>query len=145
LNGTSRADTLKGGTGNDTISGGAGNDHLYGKAGNDTLTGGAGQDRFYFDTTLNGTTNVDTIKDFMPMNDEMWLAKAVFKALPAGELSSSAFYAGADAHASSDRILYNSNTGQVFYDSDGTGAAAKVQFAQITPHLNNTHNDYYVI
>jgi parallel beta-helix repeat protein len=145
LNGTSRADTLKGGTGNDTISGGAGNDHFYGKAGNDTLTGGAGQDRFYFDTTLNGTTNVDTIKDFMPMTDEMWLAKAVFKALPAGELSASAFYAGADAHASSDRILYNSNTGQVFYDSDGTGPAAKVQFAQISPHLNITHNDFYVI
>jgi Ca2+-binding RTX toxin-like protein len=53
--------------------------------------------------------------------------------------------AGADAHASSDRILYNSNTGQVFYDSDGTGAAAKVQFAQISPHLNITHNDFYVI
>ena len=46
------------------VTGNAGSNQLNGKLGNDALTGNAGNDFFLLDTTLNATTNVDTIADF---------------------------------------------------------------------------------
>jgi serralysin len=70
----------------------------------------------------------------------------VFTALTStGYLPSSAFYAGSAAHDASDRIIYNSATGAVSYDSDGNGAAAPVQFAQVSTGLNLTSSDFHVI
>ena len=59
-------------------------------------------------------------------------------------MSSSAFYAGAAAHDSTDRIIYNSNTGALSYDPDGTGAAAAVQFAELSPGLVLTYQDFLI-
>jgi parallel beta-helix repeat protein len=145
LNGTSGNDLLNGSGGNDTINGLNGNDTLDGKAGNDVLSGGAEQDKFVFDTALNAQTNVDTITDFKPMTDEVFLSHAVFSALPTGDLRSAAFYVGAAAHDQSDRIVYNANTGQMFYDSDGTGKAPQVEFAKIGAHLDVSYKDFFVV
>ena len=40
-------------------------------------------------------------------------------------MSSSAFYVGAAAHDSTDRIIYNSDTGALSYDPDGTGLGGR--------------------
>ena len=160
--GTSSADTLPGTTGNDTISGlggqdrlfgeagadtisgGNGGDYVYGGLGADTLTGGDSYDNFVFNTALNG--GVDRITDFSHAYDTMRLENAVFTVLTStGYLTSSAYYAGAAAHDASDRVIYNPATGAVFYDSDGTGAAAPVQFAQLSTGLNVTSSDFHVI
>ena len=77
--------------------------------------------------------------------DTMRLENAVFTALPAGYLSSAAFFNGGAAHDATDRIIYNVATGALSYDPDGTGAAAPVQFAVLGTGLNVTANDFYVI
>jgi T5SS/PEP-CTERM-associated repeat protein len=146
LDGGAGADTLKGGLGNDTLRGGADADKLYGGAGNDTLFGDAGKDSFYFDTALNKSTNIDTIKDFSHADDTIFLENAFFKKLAVGALSSSAFYTGTKAHDANDRIIYNKATGALFFDVDGTGAAAQIQFATLANKpADLAANDFMVI
>ncbi len=132
-------DTLRGGGGNDSIDGGADNDSLFGDAGNDTLLGGAGNDsltggfgadRFRFATALDAATNRDAITDFsLTQGDRIELENAVFTALTnTGSLVAGAFFIGAAATTSAQRILYNSATGLLSYDSDGNGASASIAF-----------------
>ena len=45
-----------------------------------------------------------------------------------------------------DRIIYNSTTGALSWDADGSGANFQaVQFAQLNPNLNLTNQDFRVI
>ena len=125
--------------------GGDGNDYLFGGAGRDVLTGGANRDNFVFDTAL-GTANVDKITDFSVVDDTMRLDNAVFTAFGSnGTMSSSAFHAGATAHDSTDRIIYDSATGALSYDRDGTGSAAAAQFAELAPGLALTYQDFQIV
>lgn len=129
-------DTLRGDAGNDKLLGLTGNDKLYGGAGNDTLTGGAGYDTFVFDTALNAATNKDIITDYVASNDVIHLENAVFTALgtKTGALPWIAFNYSATglAQDADDRILYNTSTGVISYDRDGTGSAAPIAFAVLT-------------
>jgi Ca2+-binding RTX toxin-like protein len=115
-------DFVYGGNGSDTISGDDGNDRIEGDAGNDTLTGGAGTDSFVFDATVS-PSNADVITDFQSV-DRILLDRAVMTALGAtGNFTSNdqRFWASGSgtAHDSTDRILYNTNTGELWYDPDG--------------------------
>lgn len=134
LTGNSAANTLKGLAGTDTLVGGGGNDKLYGGTGNDTLTGGAGSDKFVFDTTRNGSSNIDTIKGFTHRSDKIVLDDDFFTLGITGTnagvaLSAGKFYVGTAAHDTSDRIIYDQSSGELYYDADGTGSTAQVQFA----------------
>jgi serralysin len=143
LDGGTGRDYLYGGAGDDTLLGGSGNDRLYGGSGRDVLTGGANSDSFYFDTSLAGA--IDKILDFSTVDDTIVLENAVFTAFSrTGTMSSSAFHVGAAAHDSTDRIIYNSNTGALSYDPDGTGAAAAVQFAELSTKLPLTYQDFLI-
>jgi Ca2+-binding RTX toxin-like protein len=123
LTGGALADTLNGSTGNDTLNGGAGND---------SLIGGSGRDEFIFDSAL-GPTNVDGISGYSATDDTIRLDDAVFVGIgAAGTLAASAFTTGAAATTADHRIIYNSGTGALFYDADGFGAGAAVQFATLT-------------
>lgn len=140
-------DTLKGAGGNDTIGGGDGSDKLYGGDGSDILTGGAGKDTFVFDTKL-AKNNIDTVTDFRVVDDIIYLQNAIFSALTGLKtLSADQFHsstAGA-ANDKSDRIIYETDTGKLFYDADGKGGAAGVQFAQLSAKLGLTASDIYII
>ncbi len=141
-------DRLYGSSVANTISGGSGRDVINGYAGNDTLTGGNGADTYVFATALNASTNVDRITDFKPVDDTMQLENAIFAALTAtGTLAASAFRANATGLAgdATDRIIYETDTGNVFYDVDGTGAGAAVLFAKLTTGLALTSQDFVVI
>ncbi len=143
ISGLEGVDRLHGEAGVDTINGGAGSDHIYGGPGADTLTGSSGYDKFVFDAALN--SGVDRITDFSHTYDTIRLENAVFTGLGTGYLASSQFSIGAAAHDSTDRIIYNSATGAVFFDPDGTGPTAPVQFALLGTGLGLTASDFQVI
>jgi Ca2+-binding RTX toxin-like protein len=145
LSGDDGNDTLSGNTGDDTLKGGAGNDILNGGAGKDTMTGGNGVDFFRFNTAL-GSTNIDAITDFKVNADKIQLENAIFKAIGAS-LTASEFVANASgiAQNASQHIIYETDTGKLFYDADGKGGAAKVQFATLSAGLALDHLDFLVI
>jgi serralysin len=133
---------------NNTLNGGAGNDVLKGYTGNDALYGGAGKDVFVFNSALNPTTNVDTIVDFSVAADTIQLDNAVFtKLTTTGTLAASAFKdLATGVKDANDRIIYNSATGGLYYDADGSGSAfGNVKFAVIGTHALLTAADFVVI
>jgi Tol biopolymer transport system component len=126
-------DVLQGGPGDDELYGGAGNDTLAGEDGKDEVTGGPGDDTFLFASKL-GAGNVDRIVDLDPAKDVIALSKKVFqKAGDLGALPVAAFKSGKTdtATAPGQRIIYNSNSGALLYDPDGSGKTAAVQFAEV--------------
>ena len=136
LGGDAGEDTLYGGAGDDLLYGLADNDRLYGEdgddtlsggPGSDTLTGGLGRDMFVFDAGRIG--DVDVFTDFRPGEDRMLLSKSIFSRLSVGVLSAEYFSAAGQAGDNNDFVVYNSATGALLYDADGSGAGAAVQFA----------------
>lgn len=149
--GNNGVNTLNGLGGNDTLSALAGNDFVYGGLGNDTLFGGTGNDSFVFNTALNATTNRDTIRDFHNVsgdNDTIRLENAIFTKLTVtGGLSSANFAANANGTAvdANDYIVYNTTTGALSYDSNGSAAGGLVQFATLSDVPTLTSSDFLVI
>lgn len=151
LNGNDGNDILSGGADNDILNGGNGNgnDSIEGgNAGNDVLTGGAGSDQFKFgspdgipNSTPFGSANTDRISDFIVGTDKIVLSKTVgFSALQSavgGNLIVSEFAivtSDSQAGISSAKIVYNSGTGNLFYNSDGatSGFGTGGQFATLS-------------
>ena len=55
--------------------------------------------------------------------DRLVLDSFVFRALQPGALAPGAFALGTEAQDADDRILYDSSTGNLYFDPDGTGPA----------------------
>jgi cysteinyl-tRNA synthetase len=127
--GSESADTLTGAGGNDTIIGNAGTDQISGGLGNDVLTGGAGADYFVFDAAP-GATNIDAITDFETGQDKICLSKSMFKISGSIKFADQ-FVVGTQALDKYDRIIYNSSANKLYYDADGIGKIAPVQFAEV--------------
>ena len=124
---------------NDVIIGNAGKDTLNGGLGADTLTGGLGADVFRFDSLL-GDNNVDTITDFnLSEGDVIQLENTgtgLFTSITAmGSLAPAAFVIGASCTTAAQRIRYDSISGNLFYDSDGSGYASSILFARVSAGL----------
>jgi Ca2+-binding RTX toxin-like protein len=152
INGSTQSDFLRGLAGNDRINGRAGADTIFGDTGNDTLTGGLGTDFFVFNTALSATTNKDTITDFNVVDDTIKLENAIMTKLGAnGTLTTSQFKKGAGFKSgkdADDHIIYNTTTGALYYDSNGSGAGGSVQIALIgasSTHAALTYADFVVI
>jgi Ca2+-binding RTX toxin-like protein len=116
--------------------GNAGANVLDGRGGADVLYGRGGADTFRFSTAL-GAGNVDTIADFSSaQGDRIQLVAGVFTGIGAsatnGVLNAGAFALSTATAEADDRIIYNPATGALFFDADGSGAQAPVQFATLT-------------
>jgi serralysin len=123
-----------------------GNNRIDGGAGADTLYGLGGYDAFDFSTAL-GASNVDSIADFSSADDVIYLDRRIFSGMTTGYLNASAFLSGAGATAATtaaQRIIYNSTTGDIYYDADGAGGAAAVKFATIGAGNPAFNTDFYV-
>ena len=148
LSGEAGNDTLDGGAGNDTLSGGDGVDLLIGGLGNDLLTGGSGTDKFRFEKVL-GKTNIDTITDFATGIDRIELDDAIFRKFIGDSDLSDNFVSGSTgvkALDSNDHLIFNTTTGALFYDPDGSGKGAMIQFATLTGVGNNVaYTDFWIV
>lgn len=125
------------------ILGTSGGNVLNGRQGSDTLTGGSGLDTFVFDTGLS-PDNIDRITDFIAAEDTIRLDRDIFSVLPAGSLAPAAFASNTTGLAgdSSDRIIYETDTGRLFYDRDGNGAVPGIHFATLNAGLVLTSADF---
>lgn len=132
-----------GGDGNDTLVGGSGTDDLYGGLGNDRLTGGNSEaDRFYFDTALNATTNLDTITDFKAggFADTIRLSSAIFTGLSTGTLAGTDF--GTAAAVGAD-VVYSG--GGLYFKAGGSANLVDyTQFAILTGSPTVSNSDIVV-
>jgi Ca2+-binding RTX toxin-like protein len=127
--------------GDDTLGGSYGRDTLVGGSGKDKLIGGTEADQFVFNARL-GSTNIDKIVDFVHGVDEIALDDAIFKALGT-TFEMNEFVARADGHAAtkaSQHIIYDKSDGTLWYDADGNGGKAAVQFAQLGSAANHPMN-----
>ena len=141
LSGSDLDDTLKGSTVANYLQGNGGSDTLDGLGGNDTLEGNDGADKFVFSTTPDGSTNHDVINDFSGstgQGDTIELSHAVFTAIAGtvgSHIASSQFQpGGGTATTSTQHVVWNSATGDLYYDSNGSGSGGQVLIA----HLNDT-------
>ena len=76
------------------------------------------------------------------------MENAVFTALTATDaLAAAAFRAKTTrlAQDADDHIIYETDTGKLFYDADATGANAGVHFATLTAELSLTNADFSVL
>ncbi|WP_343068181.1 M10 family metallopeptidase [Mesorhizobium sangaii] len=139
------------GTGNsiaNVITGNSGNNIIDGLLGNDTLSGSIGQDTFVFTTALNASTNVDRITDFSVVDDTIQLDNGIFAALGGnGTLTADQFVKNTTGLAGdgNDHIIYETDTGWLYYDSDGSAAGGSTHFATLTANLALTNADFAVV
>jgi hypothetical protein len=131
LKGEGGNDFLMGYGGNDTIDGGAGNDTLIGQG---NLTGGAGADTFFFASTREGAVLPIVVADFVHGTDRIALnSKSLTGSDLSGPVTTDQFWAGTAAHDASDRLIYDSATGKLYYDGDGSGAGGQELIGAVTP------------
>ena len=138
------------GTGNaqaNALNGNAGNNVLDGGAGADTLRGNGGADSFLFRDAL-GASNIDTIAVFSVAADTIRLENAIFTTIAGtGTLTAGQFTANTTGLAtdSAHRIVYETDTGNLFYDTNGSAAGGSVLFAVITAGLGLNNLDFLVV
>ncbi|MEH1796913.1 beta strand repeat-containing protein [Nostoc sp.] len=133
ISGTAYDDNIVGNNGNDTLFGGTG--------GNDILTGGDGNDTFAFNIYGQGLTRVD---DFNVANEFIQVSGNFYDATPS--LQKSQFTIGASATTSAQRFIYDSTTGGLFFDQDGSAPGfTQVKFAQLSAGLSLTENNFVLV
>jgi len=136
-----------GGRGADAI---VGNDYanaLYGNSGTDTLTGNGGQDFFIFDTKASAA-NADLITDFEIGIDTIALNNKVFRTVGRdGALAETAFVANLTGVAEDkrDRLIYDTDSGSLFYDANGTNKGGRALLVTIDDGLALDASHFLVI
>ena len=132
---------------NNALYGNTGMNVLNGATGADTMRGGGGADAFLFNTAL-GPTNVDTIADFNVAADTIRLENAIFTAIAGtGVLAAAQFAKNTSGLAQdlNDRIIYETDTGKLFYDSNGSAAGGSIHFATLAANPALTNADFFVV
>ena len=148
ITGNAAVNTLLGLEGDDTFDSGSGND---------TLSGGDGADTYIFSSGIKGSKNVDTIKDFVSGEDKILLSADIFTKLatalgvidgndPTPLSDGDFFVAGAKVKPTdaTSYILYDTNTGRVYYDADGNGKGAADWFITLTGKPELIADDFYI-
>jgi Ca2+-binding RTX toxin-like protein len=137
---------LNGGGGNDRLYGDAGNDYLDGGLGKDVLSGGWGRDTFIFRSSVNAKTSVGTITDFNVREDKIHLQNKLFSKLgKPGGLNPEFFAIGSKAQDRNDHVIYDKNTGSLYYDPDGLGGRAGILFAKLKGNPIMDEHNFHII
>jgi serralysin len=138
---------------------GNGDDIIGGREGNDTLFGGPGDDVYLLDAAP-GEANADRVffeKYDVALagfdeNDRLALDNAVMGELGAeGDFAADdeRFFAAAGATAGAeqdDRVVYDTETGRLYYDADGSGAGDAMLIALlVTPGYDLAASDITIV
>ncbi len=141
--------TIIGNAGANELIGTAFDDTLIGNGGKDMLAGGAGKDKFVFNISPNAKTEVDTLRDFTHGEDQLLFLRSKFANIgPAGDLAESAFHAGAGAtkaHDADDRFVFDTDSGSLYFDRDGSGGSAAVLIGVMTPGTQLSATDFKIV
>ncbi len=110
------------------------------------FTGRGGKDIFVFNTAP-GISNIDTITDFAHGTDKIGLENSVYKAIGSSWSSSQFVERTADhkAQTSGQHVIYDKADGTLWYDSDGKGSHAAVEFAILQNHPATISSGDFVI
>ena len=150
LKGGNGNDRLEGAGGNDALKGGGGRDRLVGATGNDTLDGGSGRDTFIFNAAP-GRVNADRINGFKATDDVIHLERTLFKGIARADgvtLKDGQFHASKSgkAHDKSDRILYDTTDGKLYWDRDGSRSGHdREHFATLKGHPSIDAADFLIV
>jgi Ca2+-binding RTX toxin-like protein len=149
---------LLGSYGNDKLMGVDGDDFLMGGDGHETMTGGRGKDGFLFGAKL-VQANVDKVTDFNDKDDWLAFDDKSYKGvegkgaghewtgvIDARHIDAEQFQAGAghDAETADIRIIYDSDNGTLYYDSNGSKAGGLGEIAEIGKHHDLSASDIFV-
>lgn len=134
---------LTGNNFNQKINGNAGNNILDGSGGIDILLGYLGNDAFRLNR--GGT---DTILDYGVGDDHFEIRNLTFGVnLPLGEFRSNLFRANTTglAEDNDDCLIYDTVTGEIFYDFDGVGGTDRLQLATVVGAPSLDYTDFIVV
>ncbi len=85
------------------------------------------------------------LEDFQSRTDFLIVSGSGFGGgLNQGFIKPSQFTLGSSASDRSDRFIYNSNNGNLFFDPDGTGSKSQLLIATFTNKPNLVNNDIFV-
>jgi Ca2+-binding RTX toxin-like protein len=149
INANLGSDVINGLAGNDTLNGGAGDDVIDGGLGNDILTGGVGADSFKFTSALK--SNLDRITDLTRGTDKLLLDDLIFAKLTAGELNANNFATNSETAGALDYLVSKSvqvdgfGSTALFYDADGSGKGAAIQFATLVGVTDLSASDFWIV
>lgn len=140
-------DRLAGGAGNDALNGGEGADTLEGGAGADTLIGGGGDDIFLF-SSIPAAGDADRVLGMAYGADRIAILGAAFDpALAPGALDPGRFQVntiGQSRDASQGVFVFEADTRQLWWDTDGLGAG-RTLLAEFTGPPRMSAADIFVI
>ncbi|MEL6550916.1 MAG: CAP domain-containing protein [Pseudomonadota bacterium] len=123
--------------------GNSGDNMLIGREGSDTLRGNGGADTFVFDRAPSAD-NVDTILDFTSAVDTIKIKGNLFGGLTNGALAATAFHLGTQAEDDMHRVIYDSDSGDLWVDRDGLGGADAVLILEIANLGTLTEDDILI-
>ena len=134
-------DIIKGLNGNDTLKGGSGQDTINGGLGQDNLTGGVGIDSFIFSNPPNN----DIITDFTHGLDILKLDSQIYTKLAYTGVLKPSHFALDTPHDKNDYFIYDTNTGVLSYDADGSGKGASIAIVTLGSQLTLSESDIFII
>lgn len=127
---------------NNVVAGNNGKNVVGGGGGNDSLWGYGGADTFFFYGPNEGA---DQIVDFNVTDDQIALSRGF--GVPAGTLAQAGvdFVQGSAATTGNESLIYNANTGALYWDDDGSGAHSAVLLATLLNKPALTQADFYFV
>lgn len=142
LLGSAAAENLQGGSGDDILNGRAGDDTLIGGSGDDLLTGGAGADHFvlFFQPRTN---EGDIITDFTGGTDKLVIGRnwGITEADEIRLITGDA----PQAETEEATFLFETDTGRLWFDSDGSGNASEMEFIALLQGVTSLSLDDFLL
>ncbi|ERT04820.1 GDSL-like Lipase/Acylhydrolase family protein, partial [Lyngbya aestuarii BL J] len=140
----SQINDLIGSNFDDVLAGNAANNRIQGGNGNDKLTGKGGGDTFVYQQPTEGS---DIITDFdATEGDQFEVSASGFGGgLTVGTLASDQFVLGTLATDSNDRFLYDTASGNLFFDVDGIGSQTSTLLATLDGNPTLSANEFSIV